>query len=232
MTAGSLIPEGYHPPRGPPTRSQAALSRACSAHGRWTTLPNTKPQDGSADPLRERLLDAAARLGAKQGYQGLNIQQIVKEAGLSTGAVYGRFTSKDELVREAIITRAVPQGPTPHPEYTKIGDWVRHNLTVLTPGLSDRDALLLEAYVTAHRDPVVASALASANEQLQNNAAPDVEAAVQDGTISEGLDPQAVLFFVRVMRLGLLLHRGSGLASPEQENWDDVMDRVISSWGR
>ena len=91
---------------------------------------------------------------------------------------------------------------------------------------------LLEAYVTAHRDPVVASALASANEQLQNNAAPDVEAAIRDGTIAEGLDPQAVLFFVRVMRLGLLLHRGSGLASPEQENWDDVMDRVISSWGR
>jgi AcrR family transcriptional regulator len=191
----------------------------------------TKPQDGPVDPLRERLLDAAARLGARQGYQGLNIQEIVKEAGLSTGAVYGRFTSKDELVREAIITRAVPQGPTPHPDYGKIADWVRHNLTVLTPGLSDRDALLLEAYVTARRDPVVADALASADEQLRDNAAPDVAAAVQDGTI-KGLDPKAVLFFVRVMRLGLLLHRGSGLEVPDQENWDAVMDRVISSWGR
>ena len=109
---------------------------------------------------------------------------------------------------------------------------MRHNLTMLTPGLSDRDALLLEAYVTARRDPVVADALASADEQLRDNAAPDVAAAIRDGTIAEGLDPQAVLFFVRVMRLGLLLHRGSGLASPEQENWDKVMDRVISSWGR
>src|SRR5438105_7823782 len=59
-----------------------------------------------SDPLREQLLDAAARVFARQGYAGTKIQDIVREAGLSTGAVYGRFRSKDELLREAVIRRS------------------------------------------------------------------------------------------------------------------------------
>src|SRR4051795_5640507 len=57
------------------------------------------------DPLREQLLDAAARVFARQGYAGTKIQDIVREAGLSTGAVYGRFGSKDALLREAVVRR-------------------------------------------------------------------------------------------------------------------------------
>ena len=63
----------------------------------------------ATDPLRDQLLDAAARVFARQGYEGTRIQDIVAEAGLSTGAVYGRFRSKNELLREAVITRSVPQ---------------------------------------------------------------------------------------------------------------------------
>jgi TetR/AcrR family transcriptional regulator, repressor for uid operon len=194
-------------------------------------LPTTKAQDGAADPLRERLLDAAARLIARQGYQGLNIQEIVREAGLSTGAVYSRFTSKGELVREAIITRSVPQRPIPHPGNAKIGDLATQNAKMLKRGLRDRDALLLEAYVTASRDPAIADALAAADQRWRQSVAPDVDAAVQDGTVAEDIDPQAVLFFLRILRLGLLLHRGSGLASPDQDSWDNLVNRVIASFG-
>src|SRR3954451_23693572 len=62
------------------------------------------------DPLREQLLDAAARVFARQGYAGTKIQDIVREAGLSTGAVYGRFRSKHELLREGVVPRAPRSG--------------------------------------------------------------------------------------------------------------------------
>src|SRR6187431_49366 len=55
------------------------------------------------DPLREQLLDAAGRVFASKGYDGTKIMDIVKASGLSSGAVYGRFASKDELLLAAVI---------------------------------------------------------------------------------------------------------------------------------
>jgi AcrR family transcriptional regulator len=185
----------------------------------------------AADPLREVLLDAAARVIARRGYQGTKIQDIVQEAGLSSGAVYGRFRSKDDLAREAIITRSVPQEPGHHHEVTKVADLVARNSTVLAPGLSDADALLLEAYVTAGRDPQVADAVAEADQRWRQSTAPCVTAAIKDGTVADDVDPQAVLFLTRVLRLGLLLHRGSGLPGPDQEAWEKLVARVVASFG-
>src|SRR5580692_7405401 len=46
---------------------------------------------------RERLLDAAAQVFARDGYSGASIDRIAAEAGLSKGAVYWNFASKEEL---------------------------------------------------------------------------------------------------------------------------------------
>lgn len=46
---------------------------------------------------RERLLDGAARVFARDGYSGASIDRIAAEAGLSKGAVYWNFASKEEL---------------------------------------------------------------------------------------------------------------------------------------
>ena len=67
-----------------------------------TPVPAETPDE---DPLREQLLDAAARVFAAKGYAGTKIMDIVRAAGLSSGAVYGRFDSKDELLMEAVLRR-------------------------------------------------------------------------------------------------------------------------------
>ena len=55
------------------------------------------------DPLRDQLLAAAGRVFASKGYDGTKIMDIVREAGLSSGAVYGRFASKNDLLLAAVI---------------------------------------------------------------------------------------------------------------------------------
>src|SRR5690606_3469267 len=59
--------------------------------------------DDGGDELRSRLIRAAAEVFAREGYAGTKILDIVREAGVSTGAVYGRFRSKNELLREAVV---------------------------------------------------------------------------------------------------------------------------------
>lgn len=198
-----------------------------------TILHASKGHEESYDLLRERLLDATASLIAEQGYNGLKIQQIVKAAGLSAGAIYGRFNSKDELVREAIITRSVPQEPTLRPNDAKIGDLIiRTSMALMSqPEINERDTLLLEAYITASRDQVIAEALAEADQRWRHSVQPDVDAAIHDGTLAADVDPQAVLFLTRILRLGLLLHLGSGLPGPDQVSWEYLMKRVVASFG-
>lgn len=183
------------------------------------------------DPLRGVLLDAAARVFARQGYEGTRIQDIVQEAGLSTGAVYGRFRSKNELLREAVISRSVPQMRfSPH-GISRVADLITRTAAINRPTLSDGEALLLESYVTSRREPEVAAALAEAEARWRDAVSMLVEAAVEDGTVADDVDTDAVLFLVRVLRLGLLLHRGSGLPRPEQAGWEALLERVVRSFG-
>lgn len=61
----------------------------------------TKEHMGDSGALRkQRLLEAALILFAEQGYHGVAVPKIAREAGISTGSVYNYFSSKDELVNE------------------------------------------------------------------------------------------------------------------------------------
>jgi hypothetical protein len=62
--------------------------------------------------------------------------------------------------------------------------------------------------------------------------APLAAAAQRDGTVDDDIDPDAVVFLVRILHLGLLLHRGSGLPGPDEKAWQVLVERLVASFGR
>lgn len=46
---------------------------------------------------RQRLLDAAAAVFARRGFAAASVEEIAREAGYSTGAIYWHFDGKDDL---------------------------------------------------------------------------------------------------------------------------------------
>lgn len=52
---------------------------------------------------RLKVLAAARRLFAEQGYEGATIRDIAAAAGMSTGAVFANFTDKSDLFREIMV---------------------------------------------------------------------------------------------------------------------------------
>lgn len=54
----------------------------------------------SAGALRERLLAVATRLFAEKGFEATSVQEIVASAGVTKGAMYHYFASKDDLLFE------------------------------------------------------------------------------------------------------------------------------------
>src|SRR5438045_7713613 len=60
-----------------------------------------KPQ-ASRLSTRERILAAAAEVFAERGYEGAAVSDIARRAGFTTGAIYGRFRDKAELLLEVV----------------------------------------------------------------------------------------------------------------------------------
>jgi AcrR family transcriptional regulator len=52
------------------------------------------------EPVRQRLLAEATRLFAERGFESTSVQEIVSAAGVTKGAMYHYFDSKDDLLYE------------------------------------------------------------------------------------------------------------------------------------
>ncbi len=59
---------------------------------------------------RTRILEAAARLFRLRGFDDVTVAEVMKDAGLTHGAFYGYFLSKEALIAEA-VGQALPQAP-------------------------------------------------------------------------------------------------------------------------
>lgn len=193
-----------------------------------TEAPRESP--AADDPIRARLLDAAVRVFAARGYDGTRIMDIVREAGLSTGAVYGRFASKEALLREAVVRRTRGQGQRGETD-ERVADLIARLASTTRGPLSDDEAVRLEAYVAARREPEVAAALADAAASWRTAVEPLLDTAVADGSVAADVDPGAVLYLVSTLRMGLLVQRAAGFPSPDDEAWGDLIRTIIASFG-
>ena len=60
------------------------------------SAPHQTRQERRAE-TRDRLLEAAARVFAREGYAGASVEEVAREAGFSTGALYSNFDGKEDL---------------------------------------------------------------------------------------------------------------------------------------
>jgi TetR/AcrR family transcriptional regulator, transcriptional repressor for nem operon len=58
---------------------------------------------------RRKILEAAGRLFRAQGFEAVSISDVMKAAGLTHGAFYGHFRSKDDLIAQT-LAHALAQG--------------------------------------------------------------------------------------------------------------------------
>lgn len=67
-------------------------------------MPRSKTQSEQIRAeSRQKILSAARRLFAERGFDGCNVSDIAKQAGMSQGNIYWHFASKDELFRAVLV---------------------------------------------------------------------------------------------------------------------------------
>jgi AcrR family transcriptional regulator len=67
-------------------------------------MPRTKIQtEQIRAESRAKIIVTARRLFAERGFDGCNVSDIAKQAGMSQGNIYWHFASKDELFRAVLV---------------------------------------------------------------------------------------------------------------------------------
>ncbi|MGH1561823.1 TetR/AcrR family transcriptional regulator [Mumia sp. DW29H23] len=107
---------------------------------------------------REEIVRAALRCFGRKGYAGTSMADIIRESGLSAGAIYGYYANKNELVREAM--RSVVVGRFTELETARAGEAVTPPGELLVQFLrsvsdvaAQEPGMVLQVWSTAQLDP-------------------------------------------------------------------------------
>jgi AcrR family transcriptional regulator len=172
-----------------------------------------KVSQAHKDARRQQILVAATRCVAAQGFHRTTMADVIREAGLSAGAVYGYFKSKTELIR-AIADTALGTAAE------------RLEELVDTPGLlgpatvvEEFLASALQAYgdtsprvavqvwAEAARDPEVAAMASARIRDLQDVLTRLVRRCQSDGTLGRGGEPELMAQVLVGLLPGYVLQR-------------------------
>ncbi|MYT75613.1 TetR/AcrR family transcriptional regulator [Streptomyces sp. cg28] len=157
------------------------------------------------DARRRQIMDGAALCFARGGFHATSMQDVLKEVGLSAGAVYRYFSGKEELIR-AIVTEVLDdvrtvyeeagrQAPPP-PPYELI-DKVLRDVHGLRPGLREAGVpvfarLMIQVWTETLRDPELAAVIQDGFSKVTAAWVRIVEGYQRAGMMSADADPEAV----------------------------------------
>jgi AcrR family transcriptional regulator len=185
------------------------------------------------DPIREKLVSAAAEVFAEKGYEGAGVAEIARRAGYTTGAIYGRFTGKAELLLAAIEAHSeseLDQLFNQHRFEGKVTDILTTvGSHLVTDELGPNSALLLEAFVASRRDPEMRRRLRDSLDLRSDRLADLVTEAQATGAIDPSLDKEAVVRFCHAVGFGFLLFRAVELDLPDPQPWEHLIARLVDA---
>jgi AcrR family transcriptional regulator len=193
----------------------------------------SEPLQAAGDPTRDRLVAAAAEVFGEKGYDRATVHEIARRAGFTTGVIYGRFSGKAELLLAAIEAQSDDEFEQLFAENRFEGKATDIITTVgshlVTEEFDNGQALLLEAFVAARRDPEVAVMLRRVIEERTEELITLVDDAKRTGGIDPSLDTLSIVRFCHAVGFGFLLFGAVDLGRPRAEPWEVLINRLVGA---
>jgi AcrR family transcriptional regulator len=162
---------------------------------------------------RARLLDAAARVFARRGFDGATLDEVAAEAGFTKGAVYSHFGSKEKL----LLALSEDQRAAQLTEQLLLFDRERSGAERPLAGSArwmeilreepDRFRLFIELWARAQRDARLRGQLADGMEELREMLTGFARAGAADAGVEADPDAErqvANVFLALAMGVGLM----------------------------
>jgi len=165
--------------------------------------------DKARGETRAQLLDAAADIFAKHGFEGASVSQIAGTVGITSGAVYRHFDGKADLLLNLIRHRGPYISLTDlldSPNSIKPNDFAKLVSGYASPELQLIRRLAVEIHAAAFRDEQAAALLGEFVKAARDSIAAGIDGCKRRGEISKNLDSQmtADILFILIMGLANL----------------------------
>ena len=153
---------------------------------------------------REQILASARRCFAEHGYEGATVVRLEETTGLSRGAIFNYFGSKEELFIELAVQDTARMSEL----------WVNEGLEAVVREIIELDpdwlGVYLELIQRVRTDPEFRARI----EERQKDVIPvnraRVEEAQRSGEFRDDLEPSELGMFVNLVLNGLALQRAQG----------------------
>lgn len=168
----------------------------------------TRREDQRKQTL-ERIMNAAAACFAEKGYSGCSLQDIVERAGMSKGAIYVYFRSKEDLFK-AIIHKEHSLGierthvASARPPY--LGGIILYmSECIQNSGFPIDHRLWAEVLAVAARDPSIKETFVASERELRKFWIGMLQKVADAGEMDASLDLNAVAIWLIALGDGLII---------------------------
>ena len=201
------------------------------------TQPPVRVRRPGRAAVRRRLLDAALEVFAERGYASANLDQVAAAAGLTKGAIYSNFASKDDLffammhdqaLRRVEAVRAALEAGAGAPR----GEQSLHDIgRLLTAAFTEQrewQLVFLDFWRRAVQDDAVRAQFVAQRRVLRAAIAGRVEQVLGRAPALGGLTVADIVTVVLALSNGLAIEQ---YADPEVVS-DDLFGRVLAQLSR
>ena len=165
--------------------------------------------------VRDRIVAAASRVFGQKGYHNSTIADVCRESGLSVGAIYTYFPSKDALFRQScdlIAARGLDDLAARLAGVTTTLERIRIAIGLYVETIDEYagapgQVSLIQAWAEADREPGVREMLAARRERLVGAGQLLLRQGMASGELPAWLDVDAVTRGFLALLDGLLLQR-------------------------
>jgi AcrR family transcriptional regulator len=174
--------------------------------------------DERREERREQVLEAARACLQDHGLEAVSMEMIIARSGLSTGAVYGYFKGKDQIIN-ALIAEGTAQmaedlapiflnpDPPPLPEFMNQVLNTMVNFGRHKKGGIDRLLVSLHGWSHSRNDPALKAATRTSYLGLRSLMADTVRRWQASGSFNGTANPEAVAQLLTSVTLGFVAQR-------------------------
>ncbi len=198
------------------------------------TLTPAAEIDGEPIPTSERLLRAAADLFAEVGYDGVTLQGLAREAGVTTGSIYGNFGSKENFFlqslawiseRELAGLRDELRAAHEDDPFAVLELWAGK---LVDPERRRHRRLLVEAAIAASHSEQARELMRAETLKRTEKLLLAVAIAQDRGRIAADLDPGAARWALHALAVGVAHLERLGVDLPDHDAWAGVMAHLFA----
>jgi AcrR family transcriptional regulator len=177
---------------------------------------------------RAALVESATALFVEKGYGAVSVRDLARRTQMTSGAIYGQFRNKADLLVAAIVEHISLDLEQPSRQGSDFRTAITRQWRTYRSRAGMR-ALLVEGAAAARVDEEVRSQL---NEVLSARIA-DWKRIYHDIQEQEGIDPDvdmdAVLIMLWATELGLGVLESWDVELPKPGVWGQLADRILAS---